>query len=82
MVRVSSQAQCPGTVQFDLSQLGTHGSTKGRLFTSESSNHSVLMSFAVYLDLSRLSMPLSQSLSGKHTKSSSCTVILTSSFEL
>ena len=39
-----------------------------RLFTSESSNPSVPMSFAVYLDLRRLSMCLSTSSSDKHTK--------------
>ena len=46
-----------------------------KLFTSESSNPSVPMSFAVYLDLRRLSMCLSPSSSDKHTKSSPSTAI-------
>ena len=53
-----------------------------RLFTSDSSNPRVPMSFAVYLDLRRLSMSLSPSSSDKHTKSSSCSATLTSWFGL
>ena len=50
-----------------------------RLFTSESSNPSAPMFFAVHLDLSSLSMCLNPSSSDKHTQSSPCTAILTSS---
>ena len=49
-----------------------------RLFTSESSNPSVPMFFAVYLVFRRLSKCLNPSSSDKHTESSPCTAILTS----
>ena len=52
-----------------------------RLFTTEPSNQSP-MSFAVYLNVRRLSMCLSPSSSDKHTKSSPCTAIVTSWFGL
>ena len=49
------------------------------LFTSDSSNPGVLLSFAAYLDLS---MCLNPSSSDKHTKSSLCTAILKSLSEV
>ena len=70
------------TVQFDLPRLYTQSSTGEVFFTSETSNLSVPMSFAVYFHLRSLSVWLSPSSSDKDRKSSPHTAILTSSFEL
>ena len=82
MVRVSCQVQCPSTVQFDQSQLQTHDSRIESFSRLNLRIPGFPESFAVCLVFGRLSMCLSPSSSDKHTQSSQCTAILTTSFEL